>query len=79
MQDLRDQLAKLSLDVRGTKQTLKQRLLKHHQRERAAAQIAVRPEEERERPRGQSYDSFLVLDVEATCREIRGNPKLAFS
>jgi hypothetical protein len=81
--ELRSLLSSLSLDSRGTKQTLKQRLLKHHQQQQkkstSSSTITTTRSESSGRPIGQDYDSYLVLDVEATCERIDGNPRLAFS
>ncbi|GAA5990092.1 hypothetical protein JCM5350_001097 [Sporobolomyces pararoseus] len=80
--ELRALLSSLSLDSRGTKQTLKQRLLKHQSRTRSSSPSStptLAPSEERNRPRNQGYDSYLVFDVEATCELIERNPRLAFS
>ncbi|GAA5958195.1 hypothetical protein JCM3765_002844 [Sporobolomyces pararoseus] len=80
--ELRALLSSLSLDSRGTKQTLKQRLLKHQSRTRSSSSSSTptpATTEARNRPKNQDYDSYLVFDVEATCELIEGNPRLAFS
>ncbi|GAA5910198.1 3'-5' exonuclease [Sporobolomyces salmoneus] len=79
--ELRSLLSSLSLDSRGTKSTLKHRLLKHKQSSSTTSSASPSPpaNTERRRPKGQKYDSYLVCDVEATCENIQGNPKLAFS
>ncbi|GJN88727.1 hypothetical protein Rhopal_001693-T1 [Rhodotorula paludigena] len=78
--ELRAALAALSLDSRGTKDTLKRRLAKHRSRSSASPPSPAPPTQPRTRPGGQCYDSFLVFDVEATCEHI-AEPwgKLAFA
>ncbi|BGP37752.1 hypothetical protein JCM10449v2_001674 [Rhodotorula kratochvilovae] len=85
VQELRDALQALKLDSRGTKDTLRKRLARHT---RSAASSSSRPtsppppqpRSALEKPEGQSYHSFLVFDVEATCQRI-DQPwgKLAFA
>lgn len=64
--DLRCALAAQGLDSRGTKKTIKRRLQKQRaKQQRGTAVKAVVQEEERDwRPK---HDTYLVLDVEATC------------
>lgn len=79
---LRDALAALRVDTRGHKSTLRRRLRaaekRQHAEEEELAQNgadakgkgrAVQPS----RPEGQDFDSYLVLDFEATCQ--RWEPK----
>ncbi|GAA5932878.1 3'-5' exonuclease [Sporobolomyces koalae] len=79
--ELRAALSALALDTRGNKQTLKTRLAKHH-RSTSPSPAGPAPAVPvlRERPHDQSYDSFLVFDVEATCQVMPNHlAKLAFS
>ncbi|GAA5848311.1 hypothetical protein JCM8547_004475 [Rhodosporidiobolus lusitaniae] len=73
---LRAALAKLNLDSRGNKGTLKKRLAKASKFTPPSSSSSSPPpaaaEEERRRPPGQEYDSYLVFDVEATCERIDG-------
>ncbi|BGO89460.1 hypothetical protein NBRC10512v2_001418 [Rhodotorula toruloides] len=79
--ELRDALAALSLDSRGTKNTLKKRLARATRSLSRSSSPARPPARERQtRPPDQLFDSFLVFDVEATCEEIEGPwGKLAFA
>jgi 3'-5' exoribonuclease 1 len=80
VEELRSVLASLSLDTRGNKARLKSRLW-HHARQSALRATQDEPEgAEESRPEAQMYDSYLVLDVEATCEKIDGPwTRLAFA
>ncbi|GAA5822893.1 hypothetical protein JCM11251_004415 [Rhodosporidiobolus azoricus] len=80
--ELRAQLKHLNLDSRGTKPTLKARLLRHRNLTLPPPSLetasVAQPRPRLRRPPGQDYDSFLVFDVEASC--IDGLPgRIAFS
>lgn len=71
---LRDALAALSLDTRGHKAQLKKRLRTASKKaapvakEGADAPIHGKAVELAQRPSDQDFDSYLVLDFEATCQ-----------
>ncbi|KAI5479590.1 Short-chain dehydrogenase/reductase family protein [Pseudohyphozyma bogoriensis] len=79
--ELRLTLATLSLDPTGNKKTLISRLWQHKRNQATAAALALAPPPPPPtRPPNESFDSFLVLDVEATCEQIEGPwTKLAFA
>ncbi|GAA6029231.1 hypothetical protein JCM8097_003579 [Rhodosporidiobolus ruineniae] len=87
IEQLRQQLSSLGLDSRGHKDVLKKRLLRARSRLSSASPTpppplapSPRPATERTRPPGETYDSFLVFDVEATCQQIEGPyGRLAFA
>lgn len=64
--DLRCALAAQGLDSRGTKKTIKRRLQKQRAKQQrgAAVKEAVHEQEHDWKPK---HDTYLVLDVEATC------------
>lgn len=76
---LRDALGALNLDSRGHKATLKKRLRaaqkKQERAELAGLDSTAEADETETRPRarrppGQDFDSYLVLDFEATCQRM---------
>ncbi|KAK4058797.1 hypothetical protein OIO90_000243 [Microbotryomycetes sp. JL221] len=74
-------LGELSLDTRGNKTTLKRRLLnasKHHDNHSDDDDDDDQEPETLTKPPTESFDSFLVLDVEATCVDIKDS-RLAFA
>ncbi|KAK4701406.1 hypothetical protein P7C70_g4823, partial [Phenoliferia sp. Uapishka_3] len=71
-------LAALSLDTRGHKKELAKRL--RNAQSRSLNSSPEPPPSAYARPPGQDYNSFLVIDVEATCERMDGAlAKLAFS
>nr|XP_022342268.1 3'-5' exoribonuclease 1-like isoform X1 [Crassostrea virginica] len=60
--ELRDKLAELKLDIRGSKDILQKRL-KMHYKQRKLMKAKVRP------PGNTTYDYLIVIDFEATCQE----------
>lgn len=73
---LREALAGLGLDSRGHKDVLKKRLRaagKRDEREGRHRRHLKALRDARTRPVGQDFDSYLVLDFEATCQ--RHEPK----
>ncbi|KAM0792361.1 hypothetical protein ACM66B_005041 [Microbotryomycetes sp. NB124-2] len=86
--ELRRQLSELQLDTRGHKDVLKRRLLNARKARQGQqdSEDADRDDDddddtddgEMQRPQGERFDSFLVLDVEATCVDIK-DARLAFS
>ncbi|KAI8828500.1 ribonuclease H-like domain-containing protein [Chytridium lagenaria] len=74
VQELRDDLASMSLSTRGTKDQLKKRLRSGIKREKDVAEGKGRRAEVEERePEWQPFDFYLVFDVEATCQEDNRN------
>ena len=63
---LREALAGLNLETRGHKDTLKKRLRGAEKRQ--AGQTVEEEGAPSTRPEGQDFDSFLVLDFEASCQ-----------
>jgi 3'-5' exoribonuclease 1 len=63
---LRDALAALSLDTRGHKDVLKKRLRTASKRKERQIDTCKIPKQTR--PGSQDFDSYLVLDFEATCQ-----------
>lgn len=86
MDSLREALAALTLNTRGNKPTLKKRLRtasKRSKAERAGSRAEGRPissNKVKGRPPGQDFDSYLVLDFEATCQkyELRHGDPFSF-
>ena len=70
---LRDALAALKVDTRGNKAKLKKRLKAAEKRQQQANQFSEIEEPLPTRPDGQDFDSYLVVDFEATCQ--RWEPK----
>lgn len=68
---LRDALKALSLDTRGHKDTLKRRLRNAEKAAAAQSSSAANVEADHDdgltRPANQDFDSYLVVDFEATC------------
>lgn len=60
--ELRDKLAELKLDVRGSKDILQKRL-KMHYKQRKLMKAKVKP------PGNSTYDYLIIIDFEATCQE----------
>ncbi|GAA5843800.1 hypothetical protein JCM9279_000150 [Rhodotorula babjevae] len=78
--ELRQALAALSLDARGTKDTLRKRLARYTRSASSSRPASPQPDTQLDKPNDQRFHSFLVFDVEATCEHIP-EPwgKLAFS
>ncbi|KAK4053850.1 hypothetical protein OIV83_001506 [Microbotryomycetes sp. JL201] len=82
--ELRHQLAELQLDTRGHKDVLKRRLLNARKAQQQTKDSDGGEDGDQDapsamqRPLGERFDSFLVLDVEATCVDIK-DARLAFS
>ncbi|KPV75655.1 uncharacterized protein RHOBADRAFT_43078 [Rhodotorula graminis WP1] len=78
--ELRQALTALSLDSRGTKDTLRKRLARYTRSASTSRPASPQPSHALDKPDSQRYHSFLVFDVEATC-ELIPEPwgKLAFS
>lgn len=75
---LRSALSTLNLETRGNKDALKSRL--RNALSSAAVPPPPEPSPPRRRPPNEEFDSFLVLDVEATCEKADDdNPRLAFA
>lgn len=73
------ELADLGRETRGNRDALKLRLAKAT-RLAAVPPLPPAPPRRLNRPPGESYDAFLVLDVEATCERIEGvYDRLAFA
>lgn len=71
------ELADLQLETRGNKDALRLRLARAQSRARSPELPLPAPTT---RPDGETYDHFLVVDVEATCEKIEGPyTRLAFS
>ena len=82
VETLRTQLSTLNLETRGNKEALKTRLRNANRIPTPAASSLLPPEPAAppRRPPNEEFDSFLVLDVEATCEKVEGpNSRLAFA